>query len=324
MSLLPVCRPHQIQAQDPSTRWLIESLWCTQAVGIIGGEPKCGKSLLALELAVAVATAKPCLRHFATTTQGSVLLYNGEDSPQIIRNRLEGIAGASAVSLESLRIGVITANSLLLDRPEHQEHLDATVARYRPVLLVLDPFVRLHSGVDENAAADVSPILAYLRRLSRQHQLAITLVHHARKQSTTRARLGQSLRGSSEFHAWGDSNLYLQRKGERLLLSVEHRAAPAIERLRLRFDKISDTACALALDQTDATDCQPTPQAHAAATDTIVGVLATAIRPLSIRDLQKSCHMRTQRLCEALDTLLKAGSVSRHNDGYRLASYDNP
>lgn len=322
MSLLPVCRPHQIQAQDSTTRWLIESLWCTQAVGIIGGEPKCGKSLLALELAVAVATGQPCLRRFATATQGRVLLYNGEDSPEIIRNRLEGLAAASGVSLESLRIGVITAKSLLLDRPEHQEHLDATVARYHPALLVLDPFVRLHSGVDENAAADVSRLLAYLRRLSREHQMAIALVHHARKQNATRARLGQSLRGSSEFHAWGDSNLYLQRKGDRLLLSVEHRAAPAIERLSLRFDKISDTACALAIDEPTDTDSEPTPEAHLAATDTILAVLATATRPLTIRDLQKSCHMRTQRLCATLDILLKAGTLSRTNDGYRLASSD--
>ena len=41
-----------------------------------------------------------------------------------------------------------------------------------------------------------------------------------------RCRRGQALRGSSEFHAWGDSNLYLRRDGEELTLTVEHRAAP--------------------------------------------------------------------------------------------------
>jgi hypothetical protein len=40
-------------------------LWSEQAVGIVGGEPKCCKSFLALDLAVAVAYGTPCLRHFS-------------------------------------------------------------------------------------------------------------------------------------------------------------------------------------------------------------------------------------------------------------------
>jgi hypothetical protein len=38
---------------------------------------------------------------------------------------------------------------------------------------------------------------------------------------------GQGLRGSSDIHAFGDSNLYLRRAKEHLMLSTEHRAAPA-------------------------------------------------------------------------------------------------
>jgi hypothetical protein len=37
---------------------------CGQAVGIVGGEPKCCKSFLALDLAVAVASGTACLRRF--------------------------------------------------------------------------------------------------------------------------------------------------------------------------------------------------------------------------------------------------------------------
>ena len=48
-------------------RWLVDGLWSEQAVGIIGGEPKCCKSFLALDLAVAVAAGIPCLRRFAVS-----------------------------------------------------------------------------------------------------------------------------------------------------------------------------------------------------------------------------------------------------------------
>ena len=47
-------------------------------------------------------------------------------------------------------------------------------------------------------------------------------------------RAGQALRGSSEFHAWGDSNLYLRRHGDQLALAVEHRAAASITAISLR------------------------------------------------------------------------------------------
>src|SRR5213082_2020377 len=45
------------------------------------------------------------------------------------------------------------------------------------------------------------------------------------RKGAAHARAGQALRGSSEFHAWGDSNLYLRRVGEQLTLTVEDRAA---------------------------------------------------------------------------------------------------
>jgi RecA-family ATPase len=72
--MLPVARAWELPVCPPERRWLIEDLWADQAVGIIGGEPKCGKSFLALDLLVAVASGVPCLRRFAARQRGSVLL----------------------------------------------------------------------------------------------------------------------------------------------------------------------------------------------------------------------------------------------------------
>ena len=103
--------------------------------------------------------------------------------------------------------------------------------RIAPRLLVLDPLVRLH-GVDENAVADIAPILGFLRDLQRRFGTAVLLVHHARKSGATRP--GQALRGSSELHAWGDSNLYLRRRDKQIVLTVEHRASVGQGRPRPR------------------------------------------------------------------------------------------
>ena len=57
--------------------------------------------------------------------------------------------------------------------------------------------------------------------------MSVILVHHTRKNATGGAAAGVGLRGSSDIHAFGDSNLYLRRAKEHLVLSTEHRAAPA-------------------------------------------------------------------------------------------------
>jgi hypothetical protein len=121
------------------------------------------------------------------------------------------------------------------DLQDHQQALQDTITELKPMLLVLDPFVRLRA-IDENVAAEVAPLLAYLRRLQRLHQTAVALVHHSRKSAHERG--GQALRGSSELHAWGDSNLYLRRNGQQLQLSVEHRAAQGAERVLLALKAI--------------------------------------------------------------------------------------
>src|SRR3954452_11145723 len=75
---------------------------------------------------------------------GRVLLYPAEDALHVVRRRLEGICAAAGVSLAELDVQVITTPSLRLDLEADRARLDETVARLKPRLLVLDPFVRLH------------------------------------------------------------------------------------------------------------------------------------------------------------------------------------
>ena len=74
MRPLPVEPAWRLAERDPELRWLVTQLWSWDAVGIVGGEPKCCKSFLALDLAVAVAAGVPCLRRFAVSNPGRVLL----------------------------------------------------------------------------------------------------------------------------------------------------------------------------------------------------------------------------------------------------------
>ena len=312
MKALPTTRAAQLATPPPDeVMWLIEGLWSAQAVGIIGGEPKCGKSFLALDLAVSVASGTPCLRHFATRQCGPVLLFAAEDT-HILRQRLEGITAAAGADFHSLDVHVITVPTLRLDNPEQQRALHATVAGLKPKLLVLDPLVRLH-GIDENLAAEVAPLLGYLRSLQRSHRTAVVLVHHARK-GAAHERGGQALRGSSELHAWGDSNLYLRRNGPHLNLSIEHRAAPGADRLQLTL-KANPPALALELMNQQPAESQPT---QPSARQRIEQILAEANAPLSQRQLRDAARIRTSHVAEVLAQLIAAGRVTRSPDGYRI------
>jgi hypothetical protein len=311
---LPVQPAHRLLDHPEEQQWLITGLWAEQAVGIVGGEPKCCKSFLALDLAVSVAAGAPCLRRFPVAKPGRVLLYAAEDALHIVRRRLDRICVAAGVDLADLDVQVITAPSLRLDLHTDRASLDETIARLQPRLLVLDPFVRLHR-IDENLSGEVAPLLAYLRELQRRHAVAVVLVHHARK-GAGNMRAGQALRGSSEFHAWGDSNLYLRRSGEDLItLTVEHRAAPSVPSLTL---ELVERANALALEVVDRrAPATPAPQ-PGSLDDRITAALAEAGRPQPFPELRALCRVRTATLYQRLLAMINAGRIIKSADGYSL------
>ncbi len=314
---LPVSRAADIDPRPPERRWLIDGLWGDQAVGIVGGEPKCCKSFLALDMAVAVASGAPCLRRFATRRTGGVLLFAAEDALGVVRRRLDGICAAAGVSLAALELHIITAPSLRIDRDDDQARLADTIDTLRPTLLILDPFVRLHR-IDENVCSDVAPLLAYLRDLQRRFALAIVVVHHARK-GAARARAGQALRGSSEFHAWTDSSLFLRRHDDALTLTIEHRAEASTGPMPVELVASGD-ALALAADRAPAdpatvTDLEP-PATPARRIEVALAAVDTAA---SLEQLRQLCRMRTQTLCDVLADLVRTGRVLKSDAGYRLA-----
>ena len=314
---LPVSRACDLRQVNDEQKWLIEELWAEQAVGILGGEPKCCKSFLALDMAVSVASGMPCLRQFAARRTGPVLIFPAEDSLNVVRERLVGICHAAETRLEALPLYVITAPRLLLDVPQDQQRLRSTVEAIRPALLVLDPFIRLHRA-DENASKEVAPLLGYLRELQREFAAAVLLVHHARKGSG-KGRPGQALRGSSDLHGWGDSNLYLRRKAQGLSLSIEQRAAPSRSNVPLALVEAQDALALSVVDERIVAE----PKA-ASARERVIETLTASDQPLSTQQLRKRCRMRTATLCKTLAALSRQGRVTHGSKGYSITAQTPP
>ena len=147
------------------------------------GEPKCGKSFLDL----AVATGTPCRFPAAESCC----------SPP--KTPFTSCASAASPKPQEPVLTISTWPCALANDRQRLTVRRATHAGSRPSR--------------EDAAGEVAPLLACLRDLQRNFETAVVL--HARKS----AHGGQALRGSSELHAWGDSNL------RKTAHSAEHRAA---------------------------------------------------------------------------------------------------
>ena len=310
---LPVVRAADLDEGKPDHNWLVERLWARVAVGVLGGAPKCCKSWLALDLAISVASNTPCLGAFSIHDAGPVLLYMAEDAAPIVKARLSGLCLSRQIALASVPIHVITAPALRLDRERDQLRLRDAVRRYAPRLLVLDPFVRLHR-IDENDAGEVSALLGYLRTLQREFDVAVLVVHHARKTGAAGSQAGLSLRGSGDFHAWGDSNLYIRRQKDAFALTIEHRAAQAPDPLRVRLVPGDDAHLALV-----DLDTEPDTTSESPCLDPLLlDAITSADGPCSRTHLRALLRVRNERLGDALVRLAARGLVIRVGDRWAV------
>jgi RecA-family ATPase len=288
--------------------WLVEGLFLEAGAGILGGAPKSCKSFFALDLCVAVASGTSCAGFFRVISPGPIVVRCAEDPDGVLTDRLTALSRARGRQLGDLPIEILVDPVRL---PDGLERLAATVAAIKPKLLLLDPLIRLHRA-DENSASEMSVILDGLRGLARTSKAAVLLVHHTRKAAGGSAGLG--LRGSSDLHAFGDSNLYLRKLSQNaaLELKIEHRAdaAPAPVRLKLLANEgepPSSRFCVLDR-TTDETIARR-----------ILDLLAKSPQALTSAALRETLGLRNQTVAEALDALRTDGRIQRvGRDGWSL------
>lgn len=306
---LPMVQVGEIASEESAPRWLVEGLWGAQSVGVIGGAPKCAKTWLGLDMALSVATGTACLGQYSVPEPGPVLVYLAEDALPVVRERVAGMARHRGLDLAGVDVHVITTPVLRLDRdPDRTRLLEAT-RQLRPRLLLLDPLVRLH-GIDENNAGEVAGLLAYFRSLQRELALSVVLVHHTRKNAAGGVAAGQGLRGSSDIHAFGDSNLYLRRTKDHLVLQSEHRAAPALPPIHLELVAADAETTHLEI------VAEPPDGTRRGLEEQVLALLAGG-EVLSRARLRDLLAVKNERLGAVLESLERAGRLCRTPAGWQ-------
>jgi RecA-family ATPase len=316
---LPVVRAAELEEADHQHHWLVEHILPRRGVAMIGGAPKCAKSWAGLDLALSISSGTPCFGHFTVPEPAPALIYLAEDPAAVVKTRLAGICRHRGLDLGTLPIHVITVPVLRLDIERDRTRLSETVRARRPRLLLLDPFVRLHR-INENDAGEVSALLAYLRELERELDLAIVLVHHARKNGSAGAQAGQGLRGSGDFYAFVDSLLYLRRTRDQLHLTVEHRATSAPPPIELALaGKEADIHLEIVRGGAGPADSPPAKQ-HANLDARVLRILEQSKAAVSRAAIRAALHCRNQTIGEALARLADAGLAARQGDLWARAA----
>jgi len=226
--------------------WLVEGIWQHGTYGMIAGEPKTYKSIQATDLALSVASGRAYLNYFPVQTTGTVLYVQEENNEQTVQDRVFKIASSKGL-LTSTPYGWQLPNDLplyfsnnyginLTDQ-NSKILLEQTIQELNPILLILDPLYMMLGGVDENSATEVSDILKWLTYLRNKYGLSIMVCHHYNK-SNTSSRGGQRVRGSSAFHAWVESAMYIKSTTELYTVKIERefRAFPTLPELVLKIE----------------------------------------------------------------------------------------
>jgi DNA-binding transcriptional ArsR family regulator len=236
---LRVERWHDLDAAETETRWLVGGLVTRDAFVFLASHPKAGKSILALDLAVAVgAKDGGTFLGFPVEDHGAALVFCAEDRLPAVRRRIDRLHRGRGLA-EPSDVRVICETRINLDDPATLARLRQAVGQVRPRLLVIDPLRRV-TEADENDATQMAGVLGDLRALQRDYGCAVLVLHHFKK-ATEGVGEAQQMRGSSDIFAAGDAYLLVEprREGVRRM-TVQLREAVAPEPFEYQLHDVPD------------------------------------------------------------------------------------
>ncbi len=196
---------------EPPT-WLIEEFLPVQSLAILYGPPKCGKTFVALDAGLALATGRPCQGH---PTEPVDVVYIVGEGLRGFRTRFEAWTHHHSVDVGRVRFWVHREAVNLLNEREVQAFTQRLEeAGVQPGLIVVDTLSRCLPGGDENSAQHMSTAVRHLDGFRNHWPDVTTLILHHTGKNTERG-----MRGSSALWGAADAGIKVS-KSEPGLITV--------------------------------------------------------------------------------------------------------
>ncbi len=205
-------------SNPPPREWHVPDLIPKYEITMLSGDGGTGKSLLALQLAVATAAGTEWVGSFPSS--GRVLFVSAEDDIAELHRRLATIARAQHVEiaeLDRLEFLPLAGKDAVIAAPVKRdgplsptrlfEAIRAEIEARRPDLLVLDTLADLFGG-DEIKRPHARQFIGLLRGLALDFRMTIVLLSHPSQSGMA------SGAGTSGSTAWSNSvrsRLYFER-----------------------------------------------------------------------------------------------------------------
>ena len=200
----------------PARQWLVPDLVPQKTVTLFSGDGGTGKSLLALQLSVAVATDTDWLGK--RVRAGRVIFLSAEDDEDELHRRssdilralgrdYDDLAGLTLRSVAGEDALLAIDNQIALTQSELFRELDARAGTDGPALIVIDTLADVFPA-NENDRAKVRQFVGILRGLALKRNCAVMLLGHP---SLTGMANGTGTSGSTAWNNSVRSRLYLER-----------------------------------------------------------------------------------------------------------------
>ena len=177
----------------PDLTWLIDGLLPASSFALFYGEPACGKTFVALSMALSVASGHEWL---GRSVRQCNILYIAAEGVLGLKRRIQAYRHRHGLSDDNIRC---IASPIEIMKPKHVEALLAALrqANFVPGLIVVDTLARVALGADENNARDMGLVVNGFDELKRSTDATVLVIHHTRKD-------GGSERGSSAIRGAAD------------------------------------------------------------------------------------------------------------------------
>jgi len=227
----------EFMSRDRSQKPLIGDVIADGELVILFSESGLGKTFLAVDLALHIATGQPWQGR--AVEQGSVVYLPSEgfDGFQARIRAWFDHRGVSSAGVP-LHIG---AYGLALNNPgdfaELEGELDAT--RPKPKLIVIDTLTGMTSGIDQNSAKDMAAFAQTCKMLKLITGAAVLVVHHSGHKNKGRSK------GAVDLWAACDRVLGLSRSGRDGALTIKcakSRNAPPFDDIHVRLQPCGPAA----------------------------------------------------------------------------------
>jgi len=199
----------------PSPTWLIDKILPDKALIFLYGEPGTGKTFVALDMALSIATG----RHWQSRAcRRGPVVYSLAEGGLGLRKRILAYEAHHNAQIP-LGFYAITGQPQLDDR-SHVDGLIASISELtvEPIAIFIDTLARHASNSDENNQQDMNRLIQAADALRLKFGCSVVIVHHTRKTQGDSRRPVE--RGSSVLRGAADTMIALT-KGRGLTLSCE-------------------------------------------------------------------------------------------------------